>query len=180
MTRLALLSLLAATTFSSAFARPAVSVAPDAQTVIADVNAINAGVVNLNQNLEAYQGGVLSQTPIVGDFLEIEVANRKGYADANLASPFSPSDSTALVNDVIATVGITIPQSIQTLKSKKPLFEAAGEDGVIVSTLKVLLYDHDTFSAAVGAKLTADQAAAIAVVAEIHNSIQSGIDYFSS
>lgn len=180
MTRLAVLSVLAATTFSSAFARPAAALAPDAQTVTADVNAINAGVVNLNQNLEAYQGGLISQTPIAADFLEIEVANRKGYADANAAAPFTTTGSIALVNDVIATVGVTIPQSIQTLKEKKPLFEAAGEDGVIVSTLQILLYDHDTFSAAVGEKLTADQAAAVAVVEEIHAAIQSGIDFYSS
>lgn len=152
-----------------------------ASTIIADIDAIDAGVNDLRTELAGYTGGLLSETPLVAGFTEIEVANRKGYADANLrASNFSASDSTAIVNSVIDTVGVDIPDSIQELVAKKSLFEAAGQDALVVGLLDVLLYDHDSFSAAVSAKLTADLTAGASAVAEIHNAIQSGINAFSS
>lgn len=151
-----------------------------AATLISDVNAINTGVNDFRADLAKYDGSPISQTPLLADFAKIETANRKGYADANLATPFSKSDSKAIVQDVIETVGKTIPASIRELKAKKPLFQASGGDSVVVAQLKVLLYDHDTFSAAVSAKLTADLAAGARVVAKIHDVIQSGIDYYST
>lgn len=54
------------------------------------------------------------------------------------------------------------------------------QDAVIVGTLELLLNDHDTFSSPLVAKLSADLVRAQAVVDKIHDSIQSGINCFSS
>ena len=63
-----------------------------AATLISDVNAINTGVNEFLADLAKYDGSPISQTPLLADFAKIETANRKGYADANLAAPFSKPD----------------------------------------------------------------------------------------
>lgn len=73
-----------------------------------------------------------------------------------------------------------IPAAVQETIAKKALFDASGTDAAMVGLLKVLLNDHDTFSAAVSRHLTADQEAGAAVVKKIHDAIQKGIDAFSS
>ena len=152
-----------------------------AQTIISDIKAINTGVNHARAAIAAYNGGLVSETPIVTSFAEIHVANRKGYADANLASqPFDAADSHAIVQAVINTVEKTIPAAVDDLKLKKQQFQASGQDAIIKGTLEVLLNDHDTFSAAVAAKLTSDLAAGEQAIQVIHDAIQSGIDDFSS
>jgi hypothetical protein len=151
-----------------------------ANTIIADIKGIDKGVNDVRAATANYNGGLISTVALVPGFTEIEVANRKGYADANLrVSKFSASESKAIVQTVIKTVGIDIPASIKELEAKKAVLEASGQAALIPPLLKVLLYDHDTFSAAVSAKLSSDLAAGAAVVAKIHNAIQEGIDYFS-
>lgn len=151
-----------------------------ANTIIKDIKNINTGVNHARTAIKNYNGGLVSETPVAATFAEIHLANRKGFADANLASPFNAADSTRVVQVVIDTVEKSIPASIQDIKAKKPLFEKSGQTGVIAATLKVLLNDHDTFSAAVGKLLTADQARAVVAVAVIHDAIQDGIDYYST
>lgn len=108
-------------------------------------------------------------------------SDRKGFADANLRSTdFNATESTRIVQFTIDSVGQSIPASVEEAKAKKPVFQKAGQDPVIVGTLKLLLNDHDTFSAALLKKISADRERAVAVIAKIHNSIQSGIDAFST
>ncbi|KAF2162089.1 hypothetical protein M409DRAFT_27466 [Zasmidium cellare ATCC 36951] len=152
-----------------------------AQTLISDISNINAGVESLRKDVAAYDGSLLSETRLVADFTAIHLANRKGFLDANLRqAPFNASDSHDIVQFTIDSVGVSIPAAVEETKAKKALFEKSGQDAVIAGTLKVLLNDHDTFSAPLVAKLTADLERGQAVVAKIHDSIQSGIDYFSS
>ncbi|EME86214.1 uncharacterized protein MYCFIDRAFT_214158 [Pseudocercospora fijiensis CIRAD86] len=152
-----------------------------AQTINQDVLNIHAGVQSLRTHVATYDGSLLSETPLLGDFTAIHLANRKGFADANLRqTPFDAQESTSIVQTVIDTVGESIPAAVEEAKAKKPLFDQNGQSPIIVGTLKVLLDDHDTFSAAVAKSLSADQVRAQAVVAKIHNAIQSGIDYFSA
>lgn len=151
------------------------------QTIIQDVNDIDAGVESLRKHVATYDGSLLSETPLIGDFAAIHLANRKGFVDANLRqTPFTAEESTSIVQTVIDTVGQSIPAAVTETKEKKPFFDQNGQSPIIVETLKVLLNDHDTFSAAVSNSLSADQVDGQAVVAEIHNAIQDGIDYFSS
>lgn len=114
----------------------------------------------------------------------IHVANRKGYVDANLAPQFDEADTRRIFDEVVETVGVSIPDDVQVLIGKKSAFESSGLTPVVLASLKLLLNDHDTFSAAVTAKsymgdaqLTAE---GIAVVAKIHDAIQGGIDAYSS
>lgn len=152
-----------------------------ASTIIADIKAIDTAVNHLRAGTAAYNGGVLAQTPLLAGFTEIHLVNRKGFADANLrTTDFTASESTAIVNTVINTVGKDIPAAVDETIAKKPLFDASGTDAVLVGLLKVLLNDHDTFSAAVSKHLTADLVAGAAAVAEIHDAIQRGIDAFST
>lgn len=79
---------------------------------------------------------------------------------------------------------MSIPDDVQVLISKKPDFESSGLTPVVLASLKLLINDHDTFSAAVTAKaykgdadLTAE---GVAVVAKIHDAIQGGIDVYSA
>jgi hypothetical protein len=70
------------------------------------------------------------------------------------------------------------------LISKKPAFESSGLTPVVLASLKLLLNDHDTFSAAVTAKAYKDDPELTseggAVVAKIHNAIQGGINAYAA
>lgn len=159
-----------------------------AQDVINDVNAIQSGVLKLTADTSAFNSGsfltgLVEGIPILLDVVNIHIANRKGYLDATTAAPFSNSDSISLVNDVEATVVVSIPNGVNVLKSKKQLFQQAGQVPIVIASLELLLNDHDTFSAAVVAKLTldaADLAEANQGIATIHNALEDGIAYFQS
>jgi len=158
-----------------------------ADDIIQDVKNIDAGVKVLTAHTTAYQGGSVPSTlyqgtPILVDALAIHLANRKGYVDALAAPKISAPDSTRILAAVGTTVVIDIPAGIEVLKSKKTAFQKSGLVPVILASLKLLINDHDTFSAALLQKLTLDPISAIAAnagVAIIHTSIQSGIDYYS-
>jgi hypothetical protein len=80
-------------------------------------------------------------------------------------------------------VNVSIPASIEHLKAKAPAFKEGGLTITVVASLKLLIYDHDTFSAAVLAKSNqgagdADIKKGEDAVANIHNAIQSGITFF--
>lgn len=159
-----------------------------AQDVIGDINAIESGVESLTTHVSSYNSGSLATSlvngvPILVDVVDIHVSNRKGYVDATTASTFSASDSSAIVNTVSSTVAKSIPNSVDVLKSKKPAFQQAGLTPVIIASLELLLNDHDTFSAAVLSKLTADAATlaeANAGINRIHDALEDGIAYYSS
>jgi hypothetical protein len=125
-----------------------------AQTLISDIKGIDDGVNALTTSIKAYNGGLIGELPIGADIAAIHIANRKGYADANLrATPFNAADSTAIVED---------------------------QKVVILAGLKLLKDDHDTFSAALVSKITADQANGYAAVAVIDDALQSAIDLYSA
>jgi hypothetical protein len=153
----------------------------DPSELISDINNIDLGVKALTASIDAYQGGVLSGTPIVADILAIHLANRKGYLDANLASPFSTEDSDAIVKFTADTVSVDIPASVKLLESKKALFAASGLTSFVETSLQALKSDHDTFSAALESKLAAESLPAGAVAVKvIDDALQEAIDEFSS
>lgn len=152
-----------------------------ADLLISNVDGIDKGVESLRTHVAAYDGSLLSASPLLGDFLEITIANRAGFTNANLKQDaFNAADSTRIVEFVIDSVGNSIPAAVKETVAKKALFEGGGQSGLISGTLNVLLYEHDTFSAALQKKISADQVRAQAVVDKIHNAIQSGIDAFAA
>lgn len=171
---------------TSAFASPATSLNPRQELITAqvteqDVRNINYGVESLRTHVAAYNGNPVTAFPLIGDFTAIHLANRAGFVNANLRqTPFSASDSTAIVQVVIDTVGVSIPAAVKETEAKKALFDSNGLTPIVLGTFKLLLDDHDTFSAAVRKDLSADLVRADAVVKKIHDAIQGGIEYFST
>jgi len=151
------------------------------ETLISDIKGIDDGVKALTADLKAYDGSLASEAPIAGDITAIHLANRKGYTDANLRiTKFNETETKAIVDYTVQSVGASIPNSVEVLKSKKPEFESKDMVPVILGGLKLLKYDHDSFSAALLAKTTGSQAEGTAVVKKIDDALQSGIDYYSS
>jgi hypothetical protein len=150
-----------------------------AKTLISDITGIDNRVNALTKSIKAYNGGFVGKFPIAADIAAIHIANRKGYVDANLrGEPFDSTDSTAIVEHTASSVGHDIPASVDLLKSKYNVFK--DQKAAILAGLKLLKNDHDTFSAALGAKLTADQANGKATVAKIDDALQSAIDLYSA
>lgn len=162
-------------------------VTPD--VLIQDITNIHNGVLANQQASAAYQGGnlvtsLVEGTPVLVTVGAIHVANRKGYLDANLSPSINEPDTIRIFQYTVDTVGVSIPSAVQTLKGKMEQFESSGMGSIVVGSLKLLLNDHDTFSAALTAKaymanetLTAQ---GVKVVKDIHDAIQSGIDAFST
>lgn len=152
-----------------------------AQTIQQDVRNIDSGVESLRTHVAAFDGNPLTATPLIGDFTAIHLANRAGFVNANLRqTQFSASDSRAIVQVVIDTVGESIPAAVKETKAKKALFDQAGLTPIVLGTFKLLLDDHDTFSAAVRKDLSSDLVRADAVVKKIHDAIEDGIAFFST
>lgn len=82
-------------------------------------------------------------------------------------------------------VNVSIPSSIEHLKAKAPAFKEGGLTLTVIASLKLLLYDHDTFSAATLAKMSAGidaekEREGTEAVANIHDAIESGIEFFEA
>lgn len=152
-----------------------------AQTLIGDISNINVGVESLRKHVAAFDGSPLTEAPLLGDFTAIHLANRKGFADANLRqAKFNATESRDIVQFTIDSVGNSIPAAVRETVAKKPEFEKTGQNPIVIGTFKLLLDDHDTFSAALVEKISADFVRAQAVIDKIHDAIQSGIDAFSA
>lgn len=160
-----------------------------ADTLIQDISNINQGVLANQQATENFQGGnvattLVEGTPVIATVGAIHVANRKGYADANLSGPINEPDTKRIVDYTVASVGNSIPSAVNTIVSKKQQFVASGQQQVVLASLKLLLNDHDTFSQALLAKTYSGNpdinAEANGVVAKIHNAIQGGINSYST
>jgi hypothetical protein len=202
ITNLAALFLLAIT-LSSAAALPSLITA---DTIVSDIEGIHKGVLANQAATEAYEGGDVATTLIQGTPVSlnphlasnviltmtqeiltvgaIHLANRKGFVDANLAPQFNEADTRKIFNKVVDTVNVSIPDDIDILISKYPNFKESGLAPLVLSGLKLLINDHDTFSAAVESKAYKGNAAltaeGVAAVANIHNAIQHGIDVYSA
>lgn len=179
------LSLFTSLSFASALVPRIVT----ADTLVKDIDNIHAGVLANTAATEAYEGGNIITTlvqgaPVIGTVAAIHVANREGFVDANLAPHFTEADTRRIFNEVVNTVGVSIPNDVQVLIGKKPQFEASGLVPVVLASLKLLLNDHDTFSAAVTAKAYQGDATldaeGTAVVKKIHDAIQNGINAYST
>jgi hypothetical protein len=152
-----------------------------AQTIMSDVYSISTGCYNLSQNLAGYDGKPVIDTPLLGDFFAIQAAYRKGLWDANSRwNNFTAGECNNIVQYISQTIGKEIPAAVNQLNSNKAWFYLAGQQGVVVSTMKVLMYDQDSFINALTLKLGACNVGAASVASKIHDSIQFGIDQFNS
>jgi hypothetical protein len=81
-------------------------------------------------------------------------------------------------------VNVSIPASIEHLKAKREAFKEGGLTATVIASLELLLYDHDSFSAAVLAKTNPGVGEGKVkegkeAVENIHDSIVGGIEYYS-
>lgn len=135
----------------------------------------------LTASLDSYNGSLIQAAPISADILAIHLANRKAYADAELATPQNTTVSNEIIDYVFKTVGVDILNSVKVLESKKADFEASGLTDVVLGGLELLKNDHDTYSAALLNKTAPDtRARGEEVVKIIDDALQNGIDDFSS
>ncbi|KAK5165366.1 uncharacterized protein LTR77_008895 [Saxophila tyrrhenica] len=137
----------------------------DANAVYDDITGIDTAVRKLTSAINAYNGGITESTPVFDATIAVHAINRQGFSDAQASSPFTSAESKRIVQNVNQSVGKSIPASVQALEAKKPLFDQAQLSSVIEATVLLLKNDHETFSLAVGAKLSVDQAPAGLVAA---------------
>ncbi|KAI5358722.1 Putative Cell wall mannoprotein [Septoria linicola] len=136
-----------------------------AEDVNNDITGIDTAVRRLTAAVTAYQGGIQQASPIFAAALAVHEINRKGFADANAAPRFTSAQSKVIVDNVNNSVGVSIPAGVEVIKAKKPLFDEAQISSLVKATIDLLKMDHETFSLAVGAKLSLDQVAAGGVAA---------------
>jgi len=107
--------------------------------------------------------------------------NRIGFADALAFANFTSAESKRIVDHVNDSVGITIPAGLTVAEAKKPLFDAAELSSIMEAYLELLRSDHETFSLAVGAKLSLDEAPAGAVAAgKIDAALQAAVVVYAT
>ncbi|KAI4689671.1 uncharacterized protein J4E88_003026 [Alternaria novae-zelandiae] len=173
-----------------AFCAPVAEILPTAQDVIQSVVNIHSAVLELDQKVQAFQGGSFETAFVEGKEVlagvaKIHEVNREGFRRATLAlPPFSIKDTTDLINTVVATVNTSIPNATKHLQEKEPVFKANGFSAVVIASLALLEFDHDTFSAAAAKnfnlatpKPKLDEG--IAAAANIHKVIQDTIVFYT-
>lgn len=128
---------------------------PGATQILSSISAIDTAVHSLTSALTSYAGGINASLPVFAASLEIHRVNRAGFAaNAGVAGPLSPADSDAVAQRVQDTVAVSIPEATKVLEAKKGLFDEAEISSLVLGTINLLKYDHETFSAGVGEKLS--------------------------
>ncbi|KXS93959.1 hypothetical protein AC579_7566 [Pseudocercospora musae] len=149
-----------------------------AQDVNNDITGIDRAVRKLTAAVTAYQGGIQESEPVFAAALGVHAINRKGFADANAAPSFTSAESKAIVDNVNNSVGVSIPAGVTVVEAKKPLFDDAELTSLVKATIDLLKSDHETFSAAVGLKLSPDQLAPGALAAGKIDAVLQGASLF--
>ncbi|KAI8941490.1 hypothetical protein NX059_002707 [Plenodomus lindquistii] len=176
--------------FALPFALSPRQLLPTGADVKQDVLNIHEAVLDLYPATAAFQGGPIPTTlvqgaPVLAGVAEIHKVNRAGFRHALLAKPFTVQETQDIIDTVVNTVNLSIPFASQLLIDKEPVFKESGLTPVVIASLKLLLYDHDTFSAAVLAKSNQGVGEAKIkegedAVANIHNAIQKAIDFYAA
>jgi hypothetical protein len=81
-------------------------------------------------------------------------------------------------------VNVSIPDANKHLREKEPVFKANGFSAIVIASLSLLEFDHDTFSAAALKNFNlatnkAKLAEGIAAAANIHKVIQDTILFYT-
>ncbi|GAB7363569.1 hypothetical protein MBLNU230_g3836t1 [Neophaeotheca triangularis] len=152
-----------------------------AEQVFNDITGIDTAVRALTAQTEAYNGGILQSKPVFTAAIDIHDINRQGFADAKASKRFTSEESKRIVQNVQDTVGVSIPAGLEVLKGKKDLFDEAELSSLVFSSINLLKYDHETFSAAVGAKLSLDQAPqALVATGKIDAALQAASLFYAT
>lgn len=155
--------------------------ASQVDVVIDDVTSLDEDVKDLTAGVEAYNGGLLAQSPLLLGLTKVHIATRTGYYDSkSLPNPLSEEDANRLIDHVNGTLAVDNPIAVKTLIGKKDLFEAAGTTVFIKGGLEILLDDHLAFSDEV-LKRAPEGTGSVGreVVDVITRALENGIEEFS-
>ncbi|KAF2759308.1 hypothetical protein EJ05DRAFT_527509 [Pseudovirgaria hyperparasitica] len=149
---------------TTALSLPTPSSSPDTINLSLPSNgrAVEQGIYNIDRETRTLNTAVLAYTPtssidpILHGWAEIDRVNRIAYDAAKTSGAFTQPESAAIATAVTRSVGVSIPVLVANVKAKKAEFRAAGYDNSILSALNLILFDHDSFSAATGLRLTVD------------------------
>ncbi|KAK6604574.1 hypothetical protein H4I96_05156 [Botrytis cinerea] len=139
-----------------------------ADTIIADINSIDAQVLALTSTLDGVKEKTLDSTTVNVDFTSLHVANQQGVTDAALETPNTSEDSIRVVATIETTLSIDIPDVIDALKAKKEFFT-------------ILQSDYNTFGGLLIKRTSEDAIPRAEAAAKlIGDAISAGIAYYSS
>ncbi|KAH6846418.1 hydrophobic surface binding protein A-domain-containing protein [Alternaria alternata] len=173
-----------------AFCSPVPQVLPTAQDVTQSVINIHNAVLELDATVQAFQGGsfetaIVEGKEVLAGVAKIHAVNREGFRRATLAlPPFSVEDTIKFIDTVVATVDVSIPNATKHLREKEPVFKANGFSAIVIASLALLEFDHDTFSAAAAKNFNlatdkAKLAEGVGAAANIHSVIQDTIVFYT-
>ncbi|KAF7908097.1 uncharacterized protein EAF01_003852 [Botrytis porri] len=151
-----------------------------ADSVIADINSIDADVLVLTGSLDAVKAKQLDSSSVNVYFTSLHIANQQGVTDAALEAPASPEDSTRVVATIETTLSIDIPNAIDVLIAKKEFF-TSDQQTLTLAWLIVLQNDYNTFGGLLVQRTSEDVIPRAAAAAKlIGDAITAGIAYYSS
>ncbi|KAK8906161.1 hypothetical protein QC760_006053 [Botrytis cinerea] len=151
-----------------------------ADTIIADINSIDAQVLALTGTLDGVKEKTLDSTTVNVDFTSLHVANQQGVTDAALETPNTSEDSIRVVATIETTLSIDIPDVIDALKAKKEFF-TSDQRTVVLAWLVVLQSDYNTFGGLLIKRTSEDAIPRAEAAAKlIGDAISAGIAYYSS
>jgi hypothetical protein len=91
-----------------------------AQAVNNGITNIDTAVRELITSLNAYNGGILESQPVFDASVNIHKVNRDAKAAADASPRFNRQESQVIVQNVMDSVGVSIPQAVEIIKGKKP------------------------------------------------------------
>lgn len=154
--------------------------------ILSDLVHLDDSINDLTSSINDYNGGlplisVIESTPVLGAIIDVHLANRKCYYDSMELPQLDSEKSTVILDYISDTISKDIPAGVAAIEKKRPQFESAGLTSVVLGSLRLLEYDHDTFSEVLLEKAAPDtQPRGEVIVKAIHDAIQDGIDYFST
>ncbi|KAL2068003.1 hypothetical protein VTL71DRAFT_16101 [Oculimacula yallundae] len=150
--------------------------------VITDITNLDNNVKNLIKTVSSYNGGVISASPQIFALIPVYTSLLKGVTDTSLLpSSLSVTEAYEIINHVNATLAIDNPIAVQTLISKRALYEKAGLSDAIVAALGLLKLGHEAFTKNVVERApdsTLEDGIKVTLI--ISNALQKGIDYFEA
>ncbi|KAG6017520.1 hypothetical protein E4U43_000997 [Claviceps pusilla] len=157
------------------------SVAPrDGAKSLDDLHAINSGTVSLTIAINAYTGGLLGGFPILDAEAKLITVIKTATTNAISSGPATLAEAHNIINFITGTMEPTIKTSFAAIKSKKPLFEAAGLTSAVKSILESLKLATDNLGAALIAHvLVSVTADAKAIMVRIDADLDDVIRFYS-
>jgi len=153
----------------------------DYATVNSDLKTINNDTITLTNAANAYNGGVANSIPVQNAYSQTDKDVKSATTDTQNTASVTDAQAKAIINYINGTLAGNINSAIQAIIAKKSQFTADGLKSTVLSDLKTLKNDTDTFGAALIAKAgsSTNQANGKSVLNRIDGYFTTGINAFS-